>query len=92
VNETFKPNKSDETSELEGSIAMFFACHCAISNCDHLIDLLKNNIPDCKVVSGAKMHRTKCSNIIKNILCARLIFTLLGPSAQSVLFIVQPSF
>ena len=27
-------------SKVEESVAMFFSCHCAIANCDHLIDML----------------------------------------------------
>lgn len=70
LTDIFKATKSNESSNLEGSIAMFLSCHCAISSCDHLVDLIKNNIYDCKVVSDVKMHRTKCSNIIRNVLCS----------------------
>ena len=47
---------------------MFLSCHCAIANCDHLVDMMKNNIGN-KNVDDVKMHRSKCTNIIKNILC-----------------------
>ena len=46
---------------------MFLSCHCAIANCDNLVDMMKNNISN-KDVDDIKMHRSKCTNIIKNIL------------------------
>ena len=67
ITEFCKP-KCQETSKLEGNIAMFMSCHCAIMNCDHLVDLCKNTIHDSKIASKLKMHRTKCSAIIKNVL------------------------
>ena len=45
---TFKVVKNNERHNIEGSIAMFLSCLCAISHCDHLVDMLKNNIRDCK--------------------------------------------
>ena len=51
---------------------MFLSCHCAITNCencDHMVDMLKHNISDCKAIDDVKMHRTKCANIITNVLC-----------------------
>ena len=47
---------------------MFMSCHCAMMNCDHLVDLCKNSIHDSKIASKLKMHHTKCSGIIKNVL------------------------
>ena len=46
---------------------MFLSCHCAIANCDHLVDIMKNNISS-KDVDDVKMHRSKCTSIIKNVL------------------------
>ena len=48
---------------------MFLSCHGRISNCDHMVDMLKHNISNCKTIDDVKMHRTKCANIIKNVLC-----------------------
>ena len=64
LTEVFKATKSSAASRVEGAIAMFLTCHCAISSCDHMVDLLKNNISDCKVINDVKMHRTKCSQIL----------------------------
>ena len=35
------------------------------ANCDHLIDMLRNYLSDCKVIGYVKMHGSKCANIIK---------------------------
>ena len=69
VSSIFKCSKSSESAKIEGSLAMFLCCHCAIRNCDHLVDLLKNNVCNNKAIDEVKMHRTKCTNIIKNVLC-----------------------
>jgi len=36
--------------------------------CDHLTDRLKDAIHDSETVSKLKLHRTKCTAIIKNVL------------------------
>ena len=47
---------------------MFMSCHCAVINCDHLVDIFKNIIYNSKIASSLKMHRSKCSEIIKIVL------------------------
>ena len=66
---SFIKEKNNDSHVLEGSIAMFLSCHSAIFNCDHMVDMLKHNISNCKTIDDVKMHRTKCTNIIKNVLC-----------------------
>ena len=65
----FMTLKNSEIAELEASISTFLCCHSAISNCDHLVELCKRNLPTKKTVSEMKMHRTKCTHIIRNTLC-----------------------
>ena len=48
---------------------MFVTSYCAIKNCDHFVDLCKSKIKDSKCLNDVQMHRTKCTNIIKNIFC-----------------------
>ena len=60
---------NNEAHDIEGCIAMFHSCHCAITNCDHMNDMLKHNISDSRIIHDVKMHRTKCTNIITNVLC-----------------------
>ena len=33
-----------------------------IANCDHLIDLIRNNLSDNKYTDDAEMHHIKCTN------------------------------
>ena len=40
-----------------------------ICKCDHLIDMLRNNLSDNKDNNDAKLHPSKCTNIIKKVLC-----------------------
>ena len=32
---------NNKVHNIEGCIAMFLSCHCAITNCDHMVDMLK---------------------------------------------------
>ena len=64
----FLVKKSDKNSRLEAQIALNLACHSPILNCDHLTEMLKSTINDSKTVSCLQMKRTKCSEIIKNVL------------------------
>ena len=52
---------------------MFLSCHCAITNCDHMADMLKHNISNCLAIDDVKMHCTKCTNITTNVLCPHFI-------------------
>ena len=48
---------------------MFLSSHSAISNCDHVVDMLKHAISNCITIDDVKMHQSKCTNIVKNVLC-----------------------
>lgn len=52
----------------EGGLALFIAAHCSILNCDHLGELCVKQFPDSEAGKGIKMHRTKCTTVICNIL------------------------
>ena len=58
---SFIKPENNETHNIEGYIAMFLSCHRAITNCDHMVDMLKHNISNCKAIDDVKMHRTKCT-------------------------------
>ena len=68
--DSFAKTECDKTSQLEGNIALFLCCHSAITNCVYLVDMFKNKVCDSKMITNTKMHRTKCTNIIKNALCS----------------------
>ena len=61
--------ENNEAHKIEGCIAMFFSFDYATTNCDHMVDMLKHNIYNCKATDDVKMHCTKCTDIITNVLC-----------------------
>ena len=60
------------TQTAESSLAMFVCAHCSTMAVDHLSELCKQRFGDSK--SGdLRVHRTKCTNIIKNFLAPHFI-------------------
>ena len=59
---------SRKTAFAEGKLARYVAVHSAILSIDHLGTLCKNTFDDAEAARGLKIHRTKCSNIIKCVL------------------------
>ena len=35
---------------------------------DHLVEALQIGIPDSEIVKNVKLHRTKCTSIVKNVI------------------------
>ncbi|XP_067129395.1 uncharacterized protein [Centruroides vittatus] len=72
-----------KVTKLELKLAAFVACHTSIRNVDHLTDLVKNEFPSSSSSSMAiyikslKMHRSKCSAIIKNVIAPALLQELI---------------
>lgn len=54
--------------QAEATLALFVAEHCAMNTMDHLGEACKWIFQDSQVASKIKIHRTKCTNIIKNVL------------------------
>jgi len=59
---------SIKTSMAEGGLALFIASHCSILSCDHLGELCVKQFSDSEAGKGIKMHGTKCTTVICNIL------------------------
>ena len=57
----------DEAKCAEGRLALFVAQHTSINTVDHLTDTCKNSFKKCDASTHLQMHRTKCSNLIKNV-------------------------
>ncbi|XP_023309857.1 uncharacterized protein LOC111691381 [Anoplophora glabripennis] len=61
-----------KVAEAEIKLSLFFASHnIAINLVDDMVDLLKDIGKDPKVVNDIKLGRTKCTNIIENVLCGK---------------------
>lgn len=59
---------STKTSNAEGTICLYIAAHCSILSCDHLGLLCKTQFHDSDAGKNIKLHRTKCTYLICNIL------------------------
>ena len=58
----------DKVKTAEIRLATFFAEHnVAFSTVDHLVPVLKDVFPDSKIASDVTLGRTKCTNIVKNV-------------------------
>ncbi|KAF0749375.1 Uncharacterized protein FWK35_00016539, partial [Aphis craccivora] len=62
-----KPEPSKSNSA-EGSLSLFIAAHTSILSLNHLGELCKNIFRGCDSANELKLHRTKCTNIIVNVL------------------------
>ncbi|KAL4715295.1 hypothetical protein ACJJTC_010865 [Scirpophaga incertulas] len=56
--------------------------HSSVSCIDHLSDLVKSVFPDSKATDDLKIHRTKCTEIIKNVLAPHFVEELLKDIGQ----------
>lgn len=65
---SFYKQSPSSLSAIEGSIALFLCAHGAITLCDYLGKMCKYIFKDSEAAKNIKMHRTKCSEIIKNVL------------------------
>lgn len=63
---------TNEQKEIDLKLALYVVTHSSIRNMDHLIDILKS-IGKGSPLSNLKMHRTKCSNLIKNVIGPSLL-------------------
>ncbi|CAH1986939.1 unnamed protein product [Acanthoscelides obtectus] len=78
----------EDTKSAEGRLALFIAQHSSINISDHLIDMCKKAFINCSVSKNMQMHRTKCSNLIKNVLSPHFVRELcedIGNSPFSIL-------
>uniref|UniRef100_A0ABD2WDM7 DUF4371 domain-containing protein n=1 Tax=Trichogramma kaykai TaxID=54128 RepID=A0ABD2WDM7_9HYME len=66
-------SKNDKIRDI--TIAAFIACHASFRTMDHLCDVLKATVPG---MSDFKMHRTKCSNVINNVIAPNVLLDLIS--------------
>lgn len=53
---------------IEASLSLFVTCHSAFLPIDHLSELTKKCFKDDSAASKLKLHRTKCTSVVKNLL------------------------
>lgn len=82
----FKPD-SEKISNLksrkaERMLALYITEHSSVSCIDHKTDLVKLAFPDSKTTDDLKMHRTKCTEVIKNVLAPHFTEELIKDIGQ----------
>ncbi|XP_025996408.2 uncharacterized protein LOC113005286 [Solenopsis invicta] len=78
----------DATKEAEGKLCLFIAAHTSIRTIDHLNDIYKISFSGINSADYLQLHRTKCSNIIKNVIGPYFIEKLredIGSSSYSLI-------
>lgn len=63
-----KPQTSSKSNSVEGSLSLFIAAHTSILPVDHLGVLCKLQFKGSDAANELKLHRSKCTNIILNVL------------------------
>ena len=58
---------SEQRKKFEIEMTAAVCCHCSISSVDHIGELISRNA-QCGSSSDIKLHRTKCSRIIENVI------------------------
>ena len=67
------PDMSDETKQVELEFATAVTCHCAIRAIDHIGELVVRRSKGTNSgLANMKLHRTKCSGLIKNVISPAL--------------------
>ncbi|GFO22339.1 Zinc finger mym-type protein 1 [Plakobranchus ocellatus] len=66
-----EPKISDDVKSAELQLAAAMACHCSISAIDHLGEIIVK-YGQGSTIGNIKIHRTKCANLIKNVLSPSL--------------------
>ncbi|XP_068205152.1 uncharacterized protein [Palaemon carinicauda] len=56
------------TNEAEGQLALFIAEHTAFLTTDHVVEVSRKAFRDSKQAPHVKMHRTKCKEMLVNVL------------------------
>lgn len=63
---------SRDSKIAELKLAAYIACHSAVRGVDHLGELIKDIFP-CDATVNIRLHRTKCSVLIKNVIAPDII-------------------
>ena len=83
LEKAFKPKIFELQKVAEIRAAVFVAKHTALMSADHLMLLMSSIFPDSKIAAHLSMHRTKCTGLIKNLICPCLLQELLNDVGES---------
>ncbi|XP_017463396.1 PREDICTED: uncharacterized protein LOC108356805, partial [Rhagoletis zephyria] len=76
----FPPAESEQSKINDLKLAAFIAVHCAVRGIDHLTDILRKLD---KNFDKLKKHRTKCGNVIRNVIGPSLLEDLVDDISNS---------
>ena len=68
INQAFRPAVSESRKIAEIRTAVFIAKHTTFLAVDHLMLLLPSVFPDSTIAANLRMHRTKCTGLITNLI------------------------
>lgn len=71
-------SSSEQVKKAEIILSAFYAEHnVAFQTVEHLIPVLKKCFPDSKILQQVKLGRTKCTEVVKNVLAKHEIDKLI---------------
>jgi len=77
-----------EQKEAELKLSIFIAEHSSAKTIDHLSELLPQIDPTSQILSNLKIHRTKCSMILKNVVAPCMLNDLVQDVGDSLFSII----
>ncbi|XP_018403056.1 PREDICTED: uncharacterized protein LOC108779980, partial [Cyphomyrmex costatus] len=86
----FKPS-SFKTQQQEAALALYVSQHSAIAPIDHLTALCKNKFNNSESCVQIRLHRTKCTNIVKYVLAPHFIEDLQNDSNSKFSLLLDES-
>lgn len=88
ISKIYRPTLAESTKIAELKIAAFIAEHCSLLTVDHLINILPQLDPSSDPLKNLKLHRTKCSMLIKNVLGPSMLEDLIEEIGDSPFSII----
>ena len=77
------PDISDETKRAEFEFATAVTCHCAVRAVDHLGEMIvRRSKGTTSCLANMKLHRTKCSGLIKNVISPAIKCEVIEEAAE----------
>lgn len=68
----------NKITKFELQLSVYVACHSTVNSIDHLCDLLKKDMPSTSSSETLRLHRTKCSALIKKVISPALLRELVS--------------
>ena len=83
IDQLFRPTVSEAQKIAEIHTSVFVAKHAALLSVDHLVLLVPKIFPDSIIASSLKLHRTKCTALLVNLVSPCLFKELIEDIGDS---------